>query len=391
MNLLFTIDDLAPEAGGPSRSLPALCTELAHLGHRVEIVCQEPVRGRSAPLLPNPAHVKSTVVERGKTVLGALGRSPFRKAVEGRAKEMRAEIVHDNGIWTATNRAVALAARALGVPRVVAVRGMLRPWALRRKRVKKLVGWVAYQRRDLASAQCLVATSDDEAAEVNALKLGVPVAMVPHGVEERPARTEAGIAGVRTVLFLGRLVPNKGLADLVDAWARVKPNGWRVVVAGPDDDGHGKEIRSRAAAAGVLEAFEFTGALDEDAKWRALEAADLFVLPTHGENFGLAIAEALAAGVAVITTKGAPWPEIAARRCGWWIEHGAAPLTVALSEALATSPDERSRMGRRGRELVRERFGWPAVAARMALVYAWLAAGGPEPEFVTDPKRKAKE
>lgn len=389
MNLLFTIDDLAPEAGGPSRTLPALCTALAHLGHRVEIVCQSPARGRTSPLLPDGRLVATTVARRPAPAFGALGLSEFRRAVETRAREMRADVLHDNGIWSSANHAVALASRSLGLPRVVSVRGMLRPWALKQKRMKKLLGWVAYQRRDLASAQCLLASSEDEAAEIVRLKVGVPVAMVPHGVDVRPPRNLRRSARTRTVLFLARLVPNKGLSDLVDAWAQIRPEGWRVVVAGPDDAGHGRDIRERAAAAGIGGDFEFTGVLGEDAKWRALADADLFVLPTHGENFGLAIAEALAAGVPVVTTKSAPWPEIETRRCGWWVDRGTGPLSRALREALAASDETLGQMGHRGRVLVKERFGWRGVAERMVLVYAWLAGTGPKPGFVTEPNEKS--
>ncbi|KAF0242040.1 MAG: hypothetical protein FD180_4127, partial [Planctomycetota bacterium] len=192
--------------------------------------------------------------------------------------------------------------------------------------------------------------------------------------------------GPRTALFLGRLVPNKGLADLVEAWAALRPRGWRVRVAGPDDAGHMVEIRAQAARSGVERDFEFTGTLEEDAKWRALEEADLFVLPTRGENFGMSIAEALAAGVPVITTRGAPWPGIAERRCGWWIDHGPGPLEVALREAVGLTAVERAEMGRRGRTLAQEQFGWSAVAENLVRLYAWAAGRGVLPEFVREAK-----
>lgn len=379
MNLLFTIGHLAPEAGGPSRTLPSLCNTLAAMGHPVELVCGAPGRGQGEPLLPDPKLVRSTVVAPEKRP-SILARPALRSAVEERSREFRPSVIHDNGIWSPENHAVALASKNLGLPRVVSVRGMLRPWALARKRLKKTLGWIAYQRRDLRAARCLVATSDDEASEILAMKLGVPVATVPHAVDLRPARAARGATGTRTILFVGRVVPNKGLADLVDAWAAVRPGGWRVRIAGPEEDGHGREIRKRARAAGVEADFEFLGPLKDAEKWSELEHADLFALPTHGENFGLAIAEALAAGVPVLTTRGAPWEEILTRKCGWWVDTGPAAVTEALRDAVRKSPQELQAMGRRGQDLVGERHGWRDVAAKMILVYAWVAGLGPRPD-----------
>jgi len=128
--------------------------------------------------------------------------------------------------------------------------------------------------------------------------------------------------------------------------------------------------------------FEYVGPVAGEAKWNLYRDADLFVLPSHSENFGLVVAEALACGVPVITTRGTPWEDLVTHRCGWWTEIGVEPLANALREALRLSDEERQHMGRRGRKLVEENYTWPAAAKKMVAVYRWMLGEGQKPECV---------
>jgi len=113
--------------------------------------------------------------------------------------------------------------------------------------------------------------------------------------------------------------------------------------------------------------FIFTGALNDDEKWLAYRRAECFVLPTHTENFGIVIAEALYAGLPVITTKNAPWEGLRENNCGWWIELNYVELVGALRQAMTISAAEREAMGARGNKFVCENFAWPAIAERFVL------------------------
>src|SRR5262249_27137828 len=95
------------------------------------------------------------------------------------------------------------------------------------------------------------------------------------------------------------------------------------------------------------------------------------------------VAESLAAGTPVISTKGAPWAGLEAERCGWWIDHGIEPLAAALRGAMVLPREELRGMGRRGRAWVARDFGWDAIAGKMAAVYAWLARAADPPEWVS--------
>jgi glycosyltransferase involved in cell wall biosynthesis len=105
-------------------------------------------------------------------------------------------------------------------------------------------------------------------------------------------------------------------------------------------------------------------------------------LPSFTENFGVAAAEALACGVPVVTTKGAPWEEPRTRQCGWWIDIGVEPLAAALREATSLSDQERHEMGQRGRHLVEEKYSWPQIGRDMLSVYHWVLGAGAKPECV---------
>jgi glycosyltransferase involved in cell wall biosynthesis len=114
----------------------------------------------------------------------------------------------------------------------------------------------------------------------------------------------------------------------------------------------------------------------------ALQGADLFVLPTQNENFGIAVAEALANGIPAIVTRGAPWPALETEHCGWWIQSGIEPLFRALREATHLSDMERRCMGVRGRTLVRREYDWDRIAVEMRSVYEWVLTQGRRPHTI---------
>ena len=127
--------------------------------------------------------------------------------------------------------------------------------------------------------------------------------------------------------------------------------------------------------------MEYLGEVDGEAKTRAYLDADVFVLPTFSENFGVVVAEALAHGLPVITTRGAPWADLETYGCGWWVDIGVEPLVQALREAMALSDDERRAMGERGRDYVR-RYDWDNIGQQTIDVYRWVLGQGPQPDCV---------
>ena len=173
----------------------------------------------------------------------------------------------------------------------------------------------------------------------------------------------------KTALFLGRIYPVKGLPMLIEAWAHVRPHGWRLQIVGPDEAGHRAEVETAVFAAGLDEVVSFADPLEGSAKQEVFFDADLFVLPTQSENFGMAIGEALAHGLPVLTTTGAPWPMLPQRGCGWWVEPTVEGLAAGLRQATALDAATLQAMGAKGREFVSAAFGWERVAGQFVSMY----------------------
>ena len=287
-------------------------------------------------------------------------------------EQRKVGLVHLHGMWSPFLAVGALVAHRRGLPFVISPHGCLEPWALRYKRHKKWFALKTYQGAVLRSASLFVATADQEANSIRQLGFRQSVAIIPNGVDVGAPHRRNAHGDLKTILFLSRLHPVKGLLDLVEAWARVRRPGWRIVVAGGDEQGHRAEVEALIRARGLEPDFEFVGFVEGASKQACFDMADLFVLPTYSENFGMVVAEALANELPVITTTGAPWRDLVEHHCGWWVEPGVQQVSTALVEAMECDSDELWRMGQRGRKLVIEKYSWEKIGATALAVSEWL-------------------
>lgn len=295
----------------------------------------------------------------------------------------RPDVVHLHGIWQYPCIASTGAARPPGTVVVLSPHGMLSARALAHHSPKKLLAWLAYQRPALARVDLIHVTSAAERVDVRRAGLRQPVAVVPFGVDV-PSRCPVRVpTGPMTALFLSRIHPIKGIVDLVRAWARVRPAGWRLVISGPDECGHRQDVARAVAEQGLGDVVSIEGPRWGRDREACVAAADLFVLPSHSENFGLAVAEALAQGVPVLTTRGTPWQCIADAGCGWWVPVGERGLEAGLAEACGLGRDALLEMGRRGWRMMMDQFAWETCSARLAAVYRWSCRRGPRPASVS--------
>lgn len=187
----------------------------------------------------------------------------------------------------------------------------------------------------------------------------------------------------RQLLFLGRIHPVKGVDVLLRAWQAVEHRfpDWDLCIVGPDDGGYRREMEDLAARLG-LKRVVFRGPLFGEEKLRAYRESSLFVLPTHSENFGIAVAEALAAGTPAIVTKGAPWRGLENQGAGWWIDIGVDPLIACLEKALDSQPATLSEMGRAGRDWMSRDYSWDRIGEKFEATYRWILKGGETPSWV---------
>jgi glycosyltransferase involved in cell wall biosynthesis len=383
MKVVVTMAALDPQYGGPARTVPALCRALARSGASVELITIGE-HGQSSPAVDVDGFTATLIPTQADRYHPRSWREAFKNSVTRALTARRDAVLYDVGLWLPSNHFAAQIAARMKTPFVSSPRGMLSRQALQVSKWKKRLAWMLYQKSDLRSARVLHATSQEEAEDLHQSNLSRPIAMIPHGVDvpSSTAHLSATKRERHTLLFLSRLHPMKGLKDLVQAWSRLRPQNWRVVVAGPDEKEYRAEVEALSESLNVRSSFEFVGPVDEEAKWDLFANADLFVLPSYSESFGLVIAEAMAAALPVITTRATPWREVETNNCGWWIDNGAEPLAHALTAATRCSAGELAGMGRRGRALVEKNYSWETAAQKMLAMFEWIIGEGEQPAWL---------
>lgn len=385
MHILQVTDGLTADLGGTAAACAQLSSYLARTGADVSVLTCGPAG--SGPRWPLDPAVSEKICH--PAAPQRLGFCPDLPAIA--ATLVRPDLVHVHGLWRLHYLQAARYARRLDVPVIVSLHGMLYDVALANKTAMKQVARWLYQDRLLRSARCLHATVPEEVEQIRKLGFAGPIALVPWGVDMpnasdavAPAVARSGNRNGRTLLYFGRLHPRKGLNVLLHAWARICGNfdGWRLVIAGADHGDYRETLTTLASDLGISGSMSWFGAAAGADRERLFAAADILVLPSDYENFGLVVAEGLARGVPVIATQGAPWETLATEQCGWWIERGVDPLAAALTDAMGRTDTERAAMGDRGRQLVRRRFSWDIAGAAIERLYAWVAGTGPKPDFV---------
>jgi len=364
---------LQQKSGGPSYCVPALASALTTHGRHVGLHVLGPAKCEY-PHVDLCAYPEWSCARR-------LGYSPqMYKALKQAAK--RADILHNNGLWMLPNLYAASAVRGTSCRLVNSLHGTLSPQALARSRWKKQFMWHLRQGRALQQTDCLHATSSKELRDIRNCGLKAPVAVVPNGIDV-PPRIVTTKSSPRRLLFLGRIHPIKGIDYLLQAWRQLqrKSEEWELHIVG------GGERRHVAAAERLTKRLQvervfFHGPVYGNAKTIVFQQADLFVLPSRSENFGIAVAESLAHGVPAIVSHGAPWAGLTDHACGWWIETGVAPLYECLQHVLQLSRPTLVAMGQRGRDWMSREFSWSRIADMMYQTYCWLLGGGTPPDWV---------
>lgn len=373
MRIIEVVPAISEEGSGPSYSVTRLCKNLIDLDYDVKLVALD-----WAPLTDPPPFLKAFPIGLGPR---RLGRSPaMYRWLRDQCSSGHVAVIHNHGMWQMNAVYPTWASRGTNVKVVFSPRGAFSSWAMQHGSSVKRLFWPFLQKPALARATCFHATAESEYEDVRRLGFRQPVAVLPNGIDlpvlvrDKSARTGAK----RTLLFLSRVHPIKGIELLLNAWQRIQvifPD-WQLRIVGSDDGYHGStgysdKLAEMARRLGLRD-VEFSGALYSMDKYDAYLDADLFVLPTFSENFGMAVAEALAHGTPAIVTKGAPWSGLAAQQSGWWIDSGTEPLIGCLTEAMSLSPTQLAVMGRRGREWMGRDFSWQGIGAKMAETYRWL-------------------
>lgn len=405
MRILHIVASIQASTGGPAVSVTRLASEQAKAGNDVTLACLDyPWLG---PQIATPPGVRVVSMRGGFCTEKGRGWCPkFRRVIMDLAAS--ADIVHNHGLWMWPNAYARKAAVAAKKPLVISPRGMLESWSLRRSRFRKALAWRLFERKNLQAAVFFHATAESEAVSIKKLGLTQSVVISPNGVDllnlnERPGRELIEekfpqLRNKRWVVFMSRLHPKKGIDVLLRAWEegerlkeektkRLKDQGTKrlkdeeaeggvLVLAGPDLIGYRAKVERMIREQGLGDSVILIGEVQGREKEALLGNAEVFVLPSYSENFGIVVAEALAWGLPVITTTGTPWEEIEKIGAGWWVEPKEEALRGALNDVLGKSKDELREMGKRGRHLIEEKYGWREAAEKVIRGYEKILIQG---------------
>lgn len=299
----------------------------------------------------------------------------WKKAVVDLLDSVRPDIVHVNCCWTPDCAMIQRLAQKRGYKVVLTPHGMLEPWIIKRHYwTRKVPALWLYQKAAVQRADCVQATAESE--RDNLLKLGYNsnIKVVRLGIDAESIEMKRSWKKSRQILFLSRVHVKKGINFLVEAAdvLRNELQGYKILVAGEGEADYVEAMKRMICDRGLQDIVQLIGGVYGDEKWRLFQTSDFFVLPTHSENFGLAIAESLASGTPVITTVGTPWSDLNSSEAGAWIEIGTEPLVETLRRFLGLSEDELETMGRNGRKLIETKYSAHVMAEQMMEVYKGL-------------------
>lgn len=289
-------------------------------------------------------------------------------------EEIQPDIFHTNCCMKPVSALTAMWAKELGYKVVYTPHGMLEPWAIKHRYWKKLPAIWLYQKKGVAICDMVHATAENEKRNLLNLGWNKNVCVIANCVQIDQIHLKQSWDRKKNILFLSRIHRVKGINYLIEAASVLKQElkDYTITIAGPNEDSYEEELKQLAEKLGVSNLFEFVGPVYGPEKWPLYQRADIFILPTWSENFGIVVAEALACGTPVITTTGAPWEELIIHDCGWWITLNTNALVSAIREFLSCNEDELKNKGLNGRKLIEQKYDSRMVAQQMKQLYEKL-------------------
>ncbi|CAM3420093.1 glycosyltransferase [Flavobacterium chungbukense] len=354
MKVIHFIDSIDKTAGGTTEYMRLLSNELKST---TELLIATGIS--NSPIVIDGVKVKffDTKVLRWFSLL-----NEFRYFL----KKENPEIVHINGIWSPQNWGFQKAAQELGIPVVLSPHGMLEPWILANNPWKKKIGLFLYQNKAIKNAEHLHATAVMEQESIRNLGYKNNLTIIPNGIDISEAKKKKESYGSKKVIFLSRIHPKKGIELLLEAWRVTNTQSWSLEIAGNGDENYIQRLKESASD---ISNVHFVGAKYGDEKWNFLRSADVMVLPTHSENFGIVVAEALAVGLPVITTKGTPWDDLNSHNCGWWIDLSVENLSQTLTAVISKKSPELKELGENGINLIENKYNIKQIGIDIKSLY----------------------
>lgn len=381
MRVLHVIPTISLAYGGPSVAVRAMTRALAARGHDVTVATTGSAEEAGAGADQAGMSVRHPGVTYRCFPQAGKGKWMFSwPLTTWLAREIAGfDVVHVHGLFQYPTIPACRFARRHRIPYILRPLGMLDAWSLAQRAWKKRPYLALIERSHIRNAAALHATSEAEAGHLRAMPAR-RIAVIPLGVETAESRPGPKLnhEGPLQVLFLSRVHPKKGVPVLLQALRMVRDAGTpvRATIAGGGEPAYLNELRSLASRIGIAELVSWTGQVDGEAKASLWNSADVFVLPSSQENFGIAVAEALAAGVPVLAShEVAIAGEVERAGAGRSLPIDAASFAEALID-YARRPDARLAAGRAAAALARSAYSWPASAERVEALYREVTGVG---------------
>jgi glycosyltransferase involved in cell wall biosynthesis len=388
MKVLHVIPSLSPALGGPPQVAMRLVHALRQAGVDAEIVTTnhngaEPLE---VPLfervLYTPERSLSVPVWFLPHARPALKEFIFSTALTRWLWQNldRYDVLDHHYLFSYAPTCAGVIARHKNIPYTVRTMGQLTPWALAQSKAKKQLYTALIERHNLERASIIHCTTDAEAEDVRCFGITTPTLTLPLGVERSPVypgaqarvRTKYGVAeNIPIVLFLSRLHYKKRPDLLLQSLGKLKAAGlsFHLILAGSGQADYLKQLEQRVVALGLEQQVSFAGLVSGEDKDILLQGSSAFVLPSFSENFGIAVAEALVAGLPVVITPGIQIAtEIGNAEAGLIVESEIDAVAGAIAQLLH-SPGLRQKLGQNGKKLAESRYSWGAIAQDLALAY----------------------
>lgn len=367
--LHFTVS-LDQEVGGPARSIRSLLQGISVLRPDFKI-------DLASLISKNPINIETNEKLKVHYLISLFSLYRFLHRENSR-------IWHIHGIWQFPTILVCKIAQFKKIHYLISPRGMMEPWSLNQKSFKKKLALFLYQKNDLKMAKCIHATSNAEAKNIRKMGFYNPIAVIPNSLD-LDKFCFSSVKRLNKILFLSRIHPKKGIEMLIDALSMIDMmflQNWSVEIIGNGDNTYINSLNKLIIQKQLASIIVIKGPIFGKEKIQKYQESKIFVLPSYSENFGVAIAESLACGTPVITTKGTPWEDLEKYNCGWWIDNNVDKLKETLLQAMLKSDDDLMKMGLNGSKLTTVKFSSSIVAKKMVELYNWISTGKNKPDFI---------
>lgn len=293
------------------------------------------------------------------------------------------DLIHLHSLWMYPSYIITKLQRKKNYKKLISTHGMLDKWALNNSRLKKIIAMALFEKTNLNSANCVHALCEQEYHDIRKIASKVPIAIIPNGINlpiEKFSKQQNHEE--KTVLFLSRIHPKKGLVNLIYAWGKIKTSNWKLIIAGPDENDHTSKLIQLIKELNLEKSVKLIGPKFGEEKTILLSKSDAFILPSFSEGLPMSVLEAWSYKLPVIMTPQCNLPDGFQTNSAIRIEPEIESIVDGLNKLFTMNENDLIQMGLNGYKLVCKKYTWESVAKQMIELYDWVLGKIEKPSFV---------